>query len=162
MVDKLVDAALNGAKGDTALDLYSGVGLFALRLARGFTHVIGVEENELSVEFARKNAKASGLDNVEFIADPVKRFLQAGNSDKADLVLLDPPRSGAEPETIRRIAERRPKDISYVSCEPSMLARDLRVFLDSGYSIKFISILDMFPQTHHVETVVRLSLEPGL
>jgi len=80
------------------------------------------------------------------------------NLDRADLILLDPPRSGAEPETIKRIAERRPNVISYVSCEPSMLARDLRVFLDNGYSIKFVTVLDMFPQTHHVETVVRLSV----
>ena len=162
MVDKLVEAALKDAKGETAMDLYSGVGLFALHLARGFAHVIAVEENEPAVEFARQNAKTAGVQNIRFIAGPVKRFLHADNSGKADLVLLDPPRSGAEPETIRRIAEGRPKNISYVSCEPSMLARDLRVFLDTGYSIKFITVLDMFPQTHHVETVVRLSLEPGL
>jgi 23S rRNA (uracil1939-C5)-methyltransferase len=158
MVDKLVDAALKDAKGGTALDLYSGVGLFALPLARSFENVTAVEENELAVEFARKNARAAGLENIEFIADPVKRFLRMGNRDRADLILLDPPRSGAEPETIKRIAERRPNVISYVSCEPSMLARDLRVFLDNGYSIKFVTVLDMFPQTHHVETVVRLSV----
>jgi 23S rRNA (uracil1939-C5)-methyltransferase len=158
MVDKLVDAALKDAKGGTALDLYSGVGLFALPLARSFENVTAVEENELAVEFAKKNAKAAGLENIEFIADPVKRFLRMGNRDRADLILLDPPRSGAEPETIKRIAERRPNVISYVSCEPSMLARDLRVFLDNGYSIKFVTVLDMFPQTHHVETVVRLSV----
>ena len=158
MVDKLVDAALKDAKGGTALDLYSGVGLFALPLARSFENVTAVEENERAVEFARRNAEAAGLENIEFIADSVKRFLQTDNSDRADLVLLDPPRSGAEPETIKRIAERRPNVISYVSCEPSMLARDLRVFLDNGYSIKFVTVLDMFPQTHHVETVVRLSV----
>ena len=158
MVDKLVDAALKDAKGGTALDLYSGVGLFALPLARSFENVTAVEENERAVEFARRNAEAAGLENVQFIADSVKRFLQTDNSDRADLVLLDPPRSGAEPETIKRIAERRPNVISYVSCEPSMLARDLRVFLDNGYSIKFVTVLDMFPQTHHVETVVRLSV----
>jgi len=158
MVDKLVDAALKDAKGGTALDLYSGVGLFALPLARSFENVTAVEENERAVEFARRNAEAAGLENIRFIAGPVKRFLRMDNLDRADLILLDPPRSGAEPETIKRIAERRPNVISYVSCEPSMLARDLRVFLDNGYSIKFVTVLDMFPQTHHVETVVRLSV----
>jgi 23S rRNA (uracil1939-C5)-methyltransferase len=76
---------------------------------------------------------------------------------KPDFVLIDPPRSGTERQTIGQIAKLAPLHISYVSCEPSILARDLRQLLDAGYSIDSITALDLFPQTHHVETVVRLS-----
>ncbi|MGH7784155.1 MAG: class I SAM-dependent RNA methyltransferase, partial [Candidatus Binatia bacterium] len=122
MVERLVDAALAGADGDTALDLYSGVGLFSLPLARTFKNVTAVEENEAAVDFAKKNAAAAGLDNVRFVANSVKGFLKEAKGKKVDFLLLDPPRSGAESDTIARINALRPRDISYVSCEPSLLA----------------------------------------
>jgi len=159
MVDSLVEAALDGASGGSALDLYCGVGLFTLPMARRFQHVTAVEENDAAVEFAEKNAVNAGLDNIQFWAASVRGFLKSREAKTADLVLLDPPRSGAEPETIVRIAELKPSQISYVSCEPSILARDLRILLDRGYSIHSITALDLFPQTHHVETVVRLAAE---
>lgn len=157
MVEKLVDAALAGADGDMALDLYSGVGLFTLPLARKFKNITSVEENEAAVAFAKRNATRAGIENVRFVANSVNSFLKEAKGKRVDFLLLDPPRSGADGDTITRINGFRPKNISYVSCEPSMLARDLKSFLGNGYSIKSMTVLDMFPQTHHVETVVRLS-----
>ena len=154
MVEQLVNAALGDSSGHSAIDLYSGVGLFALPMARKFGQVIAVEENGLAVDFAEQNAANAGLDNIRFIRSPVSRALNDLRSP--DLLLLDPPRSGAEAKTIERIAELHPKQISYVSCEPSILARDLRILLDRGYLIGSITALDLFPQTHHVETVVKL------
>jgi 23S rRNA (uracil1939-C5)-methyltransferase len=159
VVEQLVDAALSGASGETAMDLYCGVGLFTVPMARQFKNVTAVEENDSAVEFAEKNAQRAGLENIQFWAASVKAFLKSEEAKQVDLLLLDPPRSGAEPEDIQQIARLRPKEISYVSCEPSILARDLRILVDSGYSIRSITAVDMFPQTHHVETVARLSIE---
>lgn len=155
MVEPLVDAAVKNTGGRMALDLYCGVGLFSLPLARKFEKVIGVESNDLAIEFAEKNAAKAGLTNIRFISEAVEKFIKECQSG-VDLVLLDPPRAGTSKETILRILDLRPKAISYVSCEPSILARDLRWMLDRGYAIDSITGLDLFPQTHHVETVVRL------
>ncbi len=157
MAGRLVETALGGAEGTAALDLYCGVGLFAIPLARKFTRVIGVEDNPAAVGFAKKNAARAGLKNIEFRRSGVRDFLRSSELAATDLILIDPPRSGAEKGVIEKIAALAPKAISYVSCEPSILARDLRVLLDAGYRIDTIVGLDLFPQTHHVETVVRLT-----
>ena len=157
LIGDLIDAALGSSGGDKALDLYCGVGLFAIPMARRFAQVIGVEGNSDAIGMARKNAPAAGVDNVTFAARSVGEFLDSHELSDTDLVLLDPPRSGTEKHTIRDIARLKPKQIAYISCEPSILARDLRTLIDSGYKIDAITALDLFPQTHHVETVVRLS-----
>ncbi len=157
LADKLVETALGGASGTNALDLYCGVGLFAIPLARKFERVIGVEDNSIAVGFAKKNAARAELKNIEFRRSGVREFLRSSDLASTDLILIDPPRSGAEKGVIETIAALRPRLISYVSCEPSILARDLRVLLDGGYRIDAITGLDLFPQTHHVETVVRLA-----
>jgi 23S rRNA (uracil1939-C5)-methyltransferase len=157
LAQKLVEIAIGDSKGGTALDLYCGVGLFALPLARRFETVVGVEENRLATDFAIKNAERAGLHNVEFVSRSVGAYL-ASLKASPDLILLDPPRSGTEKQTIEAIIKLRPKQISYVSCEPSILARDLRIMLDGGYQIESITAIDLFPQTHHVETVVRLKI----
>jgi len=158
MVDKLVETAIGDAKGETALDLYCGVGLFTLPLARRFEKVVGVEESEESIEFANKNAEKAGLSNIDFYPASVRDYLASDEAAKADFVLLDPPRAGTEKDTIMNLIGLKPKHISYVACEPSVLARDLKRFVESGYKIESITALDMFPQTHHVETVVHLAL----
>jgi len=176
LIESLVETALEGASGNVALDLYCGVGLFTLPLARLFEKVFGVEASQKSIESARKNIEHARLENAEFFAQPVGEWLsesfesrlQAEVLDKQDLpskngtqslvdfILLDPPRSGTEKETIEQILRIKPTQISYVSCEPSTLARDLRILCESVYEIESITALDLFPQTHHVETVVRL------
>jgi len=156
MVDKLVEVATGDAKGETALDLYCGVGLFTLPLARRFASVIGVEESEESIEFANKNAENAGLSNVDFYSASVRDYLASDEAATVDFVLLDPPRAGTEKDTIMNLIGLKPKHVSYVACEPSVLARDLKRFVENGYMVESITALDMFPQTHHVETVVHL------
>lgn len=159
LIDKLIETAIGGASGTTALDLYCGVGLFSLPLARRFKKVAGVEENKTAIALAKRNAEQAGLENVKFHAKGVAKFLAGCRLRGVDLVLLDPPRAGTGKETISLIASLKPARISYVSCEPSILARDLRELIDAGYKIDSITALDMFPQTHHVETVAQLSRE---
>jgi 23S rRNA (uracil1939-C5)-methyltransferase len=157
LIDKLVETAIGDASGAAALDLYSGVGLFTLPLARRFQRVSAVEEYGPAVEYAKKNAVEFA--NVEIIERPVGRFVAEHKvGDVIDFVLLDPPRSGTEKKTVLDLIRLRPRHVSYVSCDPSVLARDLRRFLDGGYRIASITAVDLFPQTHHVETVVHLDL----
>ncbi len=148
---------LNGAN-ETALDLYSGVGLFTLPLARRFRRVVAVEGNPASAAYARRNLSDASLANARVETSPVGEWLarRADELGRADFVLLDPPRAGAEPEAVRGIVALKPAHISYVSCDPATLARDLRLLLDAGYRLDSLRAFDMFPQTHHVETVVHL------
>ena len=155
-----VDAEGMNADGSvtTALDLYSGVGLFTLPLARRFRSVVAVEGNPASAAYARRNLSDASLSNARVETSAVGEWLarHADELGRADFALLDPPRAGAEPETVRGIVRLQPRHISYVSCDPATLARDLRALLDADYRIDSLRAFDMFPQTHHVETVVHL------
>jgi 23S rRNA (uracil1939-C5)-methyltransferase len=158
LIEPLIETAVGGVEGRAALDLYCGVGLFTLPLARRFATVTGVEGSKKAVEFARTNIERARLENARVFAESVGEWLTANAADleNTDFVLLDPPRAGAEKETIENLLRILPPEISYVSCEPSTLARDLRILCESRYSIESITAVDLFPQTHHVETVVRL------
>ena len=156
MIDKLVETAIRDASGQRALDLYCGVGLFTLPLARRFDHVTGVEDSYDAVELAKINSANAKLGNIEFRTESVRRFLSNVVESGLDFVLLDPPRAGTEKDTIMNLIRLKPKHVSYVACEPSVLARDLKRFVEGGYEIDSITALDMFPQTHHIETVVHL------
>lgn len=156
LIENLMRLALEDASGRRALDLYCGVGLFTLPLARKFENVIGVEANREAVDFAEKSAENARLGNIEFKRESVDDFLAENDLKEIDFVLLDPPRSGAERQTIESIIKLKPAEISYISCEPAVLARDLRILIDAGFEIRSITALDLFPQTHHIETVVRL------
>ncbi|MEO6050267.1 MAG: class I SAM-dependent RNA methyltransferase [Pyrinomonadaceae bacterium] len=158
LIPELIEAAIGDAGGDAAFDLYCGVGLFTLPMARRFAKVVGVEESSTAVEFAQKNIDNARLSNVKLVNKSVGKFLAENQKKRLDLILIDPPRSGTEKQTIVAITKLKPAQISYVSCEPSILARDLRILLDAGYSIEKITALDLFPQTHHVETLVRLKI----
>ncbi len=157
LIESLIETATKNAKGETALDLYCGVGLFTLPLAENFSKVIGVEGYERAVDFARKNVENARIEHADIFCENVSDWLAENAADlhEIDFVLLDPPRAGTEKETIENILKIAPKEVSYVSCEPSTLARDLQI-LSESYSIESITALDLFPQTHHVETVVRL------
>lgn len=158
LIENLIESATFGAKGETALDLYCGVGLFSLPSAQNFKQVVGIEANQKAIDFARENAELARLENIEFNAENVGDWLAENNIQNVDFILLDPPRVGAEKETIEGILRLSPMQISYVSCDPATLARDLRL-LTEKYSIESITALDLFPQTHHVETIVRLNLK---
>jgi 23S rRNA (uracil1939-C5)-methyltransferase len=151
----LMESALRDASGETAVDLYCGVGLFTLPLARRFKRVIGVEGNSVATRFARRNLQRAQLENVRVVNSSVTDWIRS-TSLSADFVLLDPPRSGAESAVIKGILDFGPPRISYVSCDPATLARDLKKLVAAGYSIESLAAFDLFPQTHHVETVVRL------
>lgn len=159
MIEKLIELSIGGLSGSLAIDLYCGAGLFTLPLARRFTRVTGVESGSRAVGSARKNIERAILTNAEIFGSKVGDWLGANEAEvgPVDLVLLDPPRTGTERGVVESIARIRPHTISYVSCEPSTLARDLRVFIDRGFTVESITALDLFPQTHHVETVVRLA-----
>jgi 23S rRNA (uracil1939-C5)-methyltransferase len=153
----LIEFALGDVSGEAAVDLYCGVGLFTLPLARRFARVIGVEGNPVAVQFARRNLQRAALENARVVnagvADWIRRRVL-----ETDFVLLDPPRAGAESTVIKGIVDSRAKRVTYVSCDPATLARDLRKLFAGGYVMESLLAFDLFPQTHHVETVVRLYL----
>jgi 23S rRNA (uracil1939-C5)-methyltransferase len=157
LLGPLIEFALGDASGANALDLYSGVGLFTLPLSRQFQRVTAVEANTVAVRFARRNLQDAGLTNARVIAAGVAEWFRSAPARDVDFVLLDPPRAGAESAVIKGIIDLRPLEISYVSCDPATLARDLRKLFAGGYRIESIVGFDLFPQTHHVETVVRLT-----
>lgn len=157
LLPDLVEFALSDAGGGTALDLYCGVGLFTLPLARRFEKVVGVEANAVATRFARRNLEQARLTNARVFTATVAGWVRTNkHADSFDFVLLDPPRAGAESAVIKGIIELQPKRISYVSCDPATLARDLKKLIAGGYTIDSIAGFDLFPQTHHVETVVLL------
>lgn len=139
------------------LDLYAGVGLFTLPLAaRGATPVLAVEAAATSAEDARHNARRAGLAGVRVVEADVARALSALPPTGGEVVVLDPPRSGAGPEVVDLVAARRPPVVIYVSCDPPTLGRDLARFAARGYRPDAVRLLDLFPDTFHLETIVRL------
>lgn len=159
LLPQFVETVIGDSSGNLALDLYCGVGLFSLFLAKRFETVLGIEGNSQSIELARVNAQTANLPNIIFKTFFVGEWLTKNpdNLKPPDLVLLDPPRSGAERETIECLIELKPQQIVYVSCNPTTLARDLRLLLESNvYKIEQITAFDFFPQTHHIETIVHL------
>ena len=157
LLGPLIDFALADASGESVLDLYCGVGLFTLPLARRFKNVVGVEANPAATRYARRNLQRAGVANARVITATVTDWFRSNRVGPVDFVLLDPPRAGAESAVIKGILDSHPAAISYVSCDPATLARDLKKLSAGGYSINSIAAFDLFPQTHHVETIVHLS-----
>lgn len=137
------------------LDLYAGVGLFALPLAASGARVRAAELHPQAVDDGRDNARRAGLD-VAFFAGDVRAALAVWPTEADERVVLDPPRTGIGPEVVRAVAERRPERVIYVSCDPATLARDLRLFAARGYRCDALEAFDMFPDTFHLETMARL------
>ena len=145
----------NFTKDDKVIDLYSGVGSISLYIAKYAKEVLGIEIVENAVKDARENAKINNIDNVKFISGDVSKLID-DNID-GDILILDPPRIGLDKHTIDVINETKIKKIIYVSCNPMTLVRDLNLF--NNYDITNISVIDMFPQTHHVESIVLLEIK---
>ena len=159
----LIDTAIGDVRGRLAIDLYCGAGLFTLPLAERFEKVIGVESNPLAAKFAVDNLLSAKFSHVKIHNAPVGSWLQEHSFKRpVDFVLLDPPRAGAETKVIRGILGLRPLRIIYVSCDPATLARDLKKLLAGGYELDSVTAFDMFPQTHHVETVAHLRATEAL
>ncbi len=143
-------------KDKLIFDLYSGTGTIAQMLAAVAKKVIGVEIVEEAVEAARENAKLNGLENCEFIAGDVLKVIDE-IKEKPDLIVLDPPRDGIHSKALEKIINYGVEKIVYISCKPTSLARDLEVLTKRGYEVVRGCAVDMFPGTHHVETVCLLS-----
>jgi 23S rRNA (uracil1939-C5)-methyltransferase len=158
LLPQMIDYAVADASGRAALDLYCGVGLFTVPLSRKFDRVIGVEDDDQSAKFARANLANANLTNAEIMNADVGNWLQGYRDRSPDFLLLDPPRAGAESKVIKGIIELAPPRVCYVSCDPATLARDLKKLIAGGYTLDSLVAFDMFPQTHHVETVAHFSV----
>ena len=151
----LVERAVGDLEGDTAFDLYCGVGLFTLPLARRYRRVVGVEGDATAARFARTNARRNRLPNVEVLNRAVEvwiRELPAG----AARAVVDPPRAGLSITVRRLLLDRLPERLTYVSCHAATLARDLAE-LKAAYRLEALALLDLFPQTGHMESVAQLA-----
>jgi 23S rRNA (uracil1939-C5)-methyltransferase len=160
MVRTVMDfAGLDGH--ETVLDLYCGIGNFAMPLARKARDVIGIESGYAAIGDAKANAELNGITNVEFIADDLQKGLKTLllRKKRADVIVLDPPRAGATLKTLERVLAFVPQKIVYVSCNPSTLARDLKYFHLFGFRLDRLQPVDMFPYTYHIECVVEMKRE---
>jgi 23S rRNA (uracil1939-C5)-methyltransferase len=167
MTDELVRAVTEGMSGELALDLYAGVGLFSTALACDFHHIVSVESSQLSSADLTYNLTSKG----EAVRATTEQYLTCvenpGRTGKGaalpqlicrpDLVVVDPPRSGLGESVARQLANLAAPRLSYVSCDPATLARDLIPLLAAGYSPERLHVVDLFPQTFHLESVLRLA-----
>ncbi len=158
LVDALVNEVLGEERGEEAVDLYAGVGLFTLPMAKRFQRVQAVERGATAFRDLEFNAEAAKLANVTAQRAAAEEFLRELQTAPAWMV-ADPPRAGLGKEATAEVLRLRPKRLTLVSCDPATLARDLKSLLEGGYAISRISLVDLFPQTYHFETVVRLTIE---
>ena len=140
-----------------ALDLFAGVGLFTLPLAKRFERVIAVEANSRATADLEANLRARSLQNVRVVSQTVLDFLRRFAQAEPDLVVLDPPRAGAGIGTLELLAALRPRRFYYVSCSPPTLARDLALLVARGYQLNSVELFDFFPQTYHLECLAKLT-----
>ena len=154
--EKMFEYALKNIEDqNVCADLYSGTGTIALSLAKKSRRVIAIESNESAVEDAKENMVLNGLDNIEFKLGRVEDLIDELIELNIDTLVLDPPRTGSDKRSLRALLKIKPKNIIYISCNPVTLARDYNV-IRNLYDIKDIQPFDMFPNTHHVETVMVL------
>ena len=158
LILQLVDTWLETPSTARVLDLFCGMGNLSVPLATVCGEVIGVEASPSAVEAAWRNARRNGLTNLRFLRESCENFLRFAEPGEFQLVVLDPPRTGAKRE-IPLLAELRPSVVIYVSCDPMTLARDLRELVAVGYEVVSSVPLDMFPHTFHIESVTVLTLE---
>jgi 23S rRNA (uracil1939-C5)-methyltransferase len=170
LIEDLLKTVTANAQGELALDLYSGVGFFTLPLARAFQRVVSVDANLAATRDLYANAEAAGV-TITSHHEHAEEFLKK-TDERPDFVILDPPRAGLGSEAAEKLAELGAKEIVYLSCDPSTLARDLAVLTGSprkpkeitGPSIRYeiteMHLFDLFPQTFHIETFVRLRRLP--
>ncbi|MDW5299552.1 MAG: 23S rRNA (uracil(1939)-C(5))-methyltransferase RlmD [Sedimentibacter sp.] len=160
--EKLYNTAIeyaNISKDDVCFDIYCGIGTISLMAAKYAKKVYGVEIVEQSIINARENAVKNNIVNAEFFTGKAEKLLPKlySKNIKADVVIVDPPRKGCEQEVIDTIISMSPKKVVYVSCNPSTLARDIKLLESGGYQLKKVQTVDQFPWTHHVECVVLIT-----
>lgn len=150
LYNKVVEYAIKNEKKDNLVDLYCGTGTIGIYLSKYFNNIIGIELNKQAVGDAKENAKINSVNNIEFYAGDVGKIIN--DQIKADVIVVDPPRSGLDKRTKDILLKIKANKIVYVSCNPLTLARDIKE-LDTGYMLEDITLVDMFPNTHHVECV---------
>ncbi|WP_099157685.1 23S rRNA (uracil(1939)-C(5))-methyltransferase RlmD [Virgibacillus ndiopensis] len=154
LYDKALEYAQIGSS-DVVIDAYCGIGTISLFLAQQAKRVYGVEIVPEAISDAKKNAKLNGITNAEFFVGGAEKVMPWWKAQglNPDVIVVDPPRKGCDEELLKAMIDMGPKRIVYVSCNPSTLARDLRILEDEGYETKEVQPVDMFPQTGHVENV---------
>jgi 23S rRNA (uracil1939-C5)-methyltransferase len=154
LTDELVGLVVDGRSGKLALDLYAGTGLFSVPLAQSFERVVAVEASTSSFEDLQTNSMSRVepvlADTGDFLSRPALR---------PDYIVLDPPRTGLGEKITRQLGKISAPLLTYVSCDPATLSRDLRILIEFGYRVQAVHMVDLFPQTYHVESVVHLALD---
>ena len=162
MAEKLYQTAIDFSdlnSDSIVIDAYSGIGTIGLSFAKQVKEVYGVEVIETAVEDAKKNADRNGITNAHYVADSAENAMAKWSKDgiKPDVIIVDPPRKGLTESFIKASVAMKPEKITYVSCNPATMARDIKLYQELGYELKKVQPVDLFPQTHHVETVALLS-----
>ncbi len=163
LTDELVNIVTQEASGDLALELYAGVGLFSTALACNFRHVVSVEPSNRALPDLQYNLPPNGeaikATTEQYLSQPSDKG-QAGRivpgKQKPDLVVVDPPRRGLGEPLARSFADVAAARLIYVSCDPATLARDLVPLLAAGYRVEQAHVIDLFPQTYHLESILKL------
>ncbi len=158
LTDELINIVTTGRSGELALDLYAGVGLFSTALACDFRHTVSVESSQTAAADLQYNLPVNGkavrATTEQYLADNMAR-------EHADLIVVDPPRSGLGDSVARALASAGAPRLTYVSCDPATLARDLVPLQAAGYRVEQVHVVDLFPQTYHLETIVQLVSRPN-
>ncbi|WP_067100676.1 23S rRNA (uracil(1939)-C(5))-methyltransferase RlmD [Streptococcus sp. DD13] len=158
MAEKLYQTAIafsDLTAKDIVVDAYSGIGTIGLSFAKQVQAVYGVEVIAEAVEDAKRNAKRNGITNAHYVADSAERAMAKWSREgiRPDVIIVDPPRKGLTESFIKASVDMQPKKITYVSCNPATMARDIKLYQELGYELKKVQPVDLFPQTHHVEAV---------
>ena len=161
MAEKLYQTAIDFSdlnSDSIVIDAYSGIGTIGLSFAKQVKEVYGVEVIETAVEDAKKNAERNGITNAHYVADSAENAMAkwSKNGIKPDVIIVDPPRKGLTESFIKASVAMQPEKITYVSCNPATMARDIKLYQELGYELKKVQPVDLFPQTHHVECVALL------
>lgn len=161
LLDELVRTVIGEARGRLALDLFAGVGLFSVPLANRFERLVAVESNVAAARDLEANLQVSGAASPNLRHTTVEAFLEHWH-EQPELVVLDPPRTGVAPRALARLIKIAPQEVVYLSCDPATLARDLAILVGEAqnprpYRISEVHLVDIFPQTYHIEALVRLS-----
>ena len=144
---------------ESAMDTYCGIGTIGMILSKNVKQVIGVESNSDAIKDAKNNARMNQLDNIQFICSDATEFMKkvSKEKNKVDIIIMDPPRSGSTKEFMDSVKILNPKQVVYISCDPTTQIRDIQYFKKLGYHTNKMYLYDMFPHTKHIETVCLLS-----
>lgn len=154
-IKNLINTVLKHIDYDKVADLYCGVGLFTIPAAKKCKEAIGIEISYQAIKDANFNKKLNNLKNVKFYPSSTEKALQIIKDFSPDIVIIDPPRAGLTKEVINQLVNiSNLKKIIYVSCDPATLARDVKLFIENGFKIKETNLIDMFPNTYHIESII--------